>query len=82
MEEGEFIMQRVQHGSIQVLEDYFKNSKERLISATSYNIGKKRTKTNKETKMGRRITVWIFQATNWQGCTWEDRLVSVGYVVT
>ena len=31
---------------------------------------------NKETVMGRKITVWIFQVTNLYDCTQEDRNVT------
>ena len=56
-------------------EDYIKKSKERLTtvaSNSSDNIRTNRTTTKTKKHMGRKTTVWIFQATNSRNFTWED----------
>ena len=62
--------------SIQGLEHYIKKNKEGLITVANNitdNIGTNNNN-NEETKMERKTTVWVFQATNYQNLTGKDQL--------
>ena len=56
------------------LGDYNEKSKEKLITATRNNTGSIMTRKQHRLgdKMGRKTTVWIFQAINWRNRTRED----------
>ena len=54
-----------------------KKSQEKLITAVS-NSSDKQSNNNKETEMGRKTTVRIFQTINWQNFTQKDLEMTTG----